>query len=121
MEARTWRRVRTLPPTRLEPFAFAAQFDQLFKKQGFGLPLKQPRAELGQDRVVKARRIERQGERVFPINAAAHGVGGLAIGETFGELKTSHQGQSPGASAGRPGASAGRRSGGKSAAKSASS
>jgi len=68
------RRVGTLPPTRLEPFAFAADLDQLFKKQGFGLPLKQPRAELTQDRIVKARRVERQGERVFPINAAAHGV-----------------------------------------------
>jgi hypothetical protein len=26
---------------------------------------------------------------------AAHGVGGLAIREAFGELKTNHQGQSP--------------------------
>src|SRR5215467_11985885 len=90
------RRVGTLPPTRLEPFAFAAQLDQLVKKQSLGLPLKQPRAELGQDRIVKARRVERQGKGVFPINAAAHGVSGLEIGKTFGELKTSHQGQSPG-------------------------
>src|SRR5262245_11726945 len=90
------RRVGTLPPTRLEPFALATDLDHLVKKQGFGLPLNQPRAELGQDRMVKARRVERQGKRVFPINAAAHGICSLEVGETFGELKTSYQGQSPG-------------------------
>jgi hypothetical protein len=42
--------------------------------------------------MVEARIGEGQSEDVFPIHAAADGIGGLAIGEAFGKLEGSGQG-----------------------------
>lgn len=56
-------------------------------------PGDEPGAELAQDGMVEARIGEIQSEDVCPINAAADGIGGLAIGEAFGKLEDGGQGQ----------------------------
>jgi hypothetical protein len=52
----------------------------------FRLALDEACAELAQNRGVKARIGQFQGEYIFPVDAAAHGVGGLTIGEAFSKL-----------------------------------
>jgi hypothetical protein len=45
--------------------------------------------------MVKAGVSELQAEDVLPIQAAADGIGGLAIGEVFQKLQDDHQRQPP--------------------------
>ena len=60
------------------------------------LPYDEPGAALTQNGMVEARIGEVQAEDVFPINAAADGIRGLAIGETFGKLEDGSQCQARG-------------------------
>ena len=96
------RRVGALRAAPLEPTALGAARQQAFKEPRFGLVLKQARAELAQDRGVKAVILERQGEQIFPFNPAAHGIGGLLIAQLLGELQDAHQRQAPGRIGGLP-------------------
>ena len=61
-----------------------------------GLPGDQPGAELAQDGMVEAGIGEFQPQDIFPINAAADGIRGLAIGEAFGKLEDCGQRQARG-------------------------
>ena len=56
----------------------------------------QATAEFTEDGGIKAGIGQLQGERVFPINAPAHGLGGLPVAEAFLKLKHRHQRQAPG-------------------------
>src|SRR4051794_33732088 len=51
--------------------------------------------ELGQHAEVEARIGQFEAERVFPVNAAAHGISSLPVTEVFQELKRRDQSQPP--------------------------
>ena len=61
--------------------------------RSLALPPRSPGAELAQDGGVEARvgELQRQGE--FPVDPAAHGIGGLGIRETLGELHHGDEGE----------------------------
>ena len=59
----------------------------------FGLAVDQAGAELAEHGVVEAGIGPFQGERVLPVDAAADGVGGLAIGESLDVLEDGDQSQ----------------------------
>jgi hypothetical protein len=46
-------------------------------------------------RSIKAGIAEFEPERILPIDAAAHGIGGLPIGKPFSKLHDGDQGQTP--------------------------
>ena len=57
-------------------------------------------AELGEGGEVESGVVELESEGVLPVDAAADGVGGLAIGEVLGELQDGDQGELPGGQCG---------------------
>jgi len=57
------------------------------EEQGLDLPGDQPGAELAQDGMVEAGIGEFQPQGILPIDAAADGVGRLAIGKAFRKLE----------------------------------
>ena len=57
-------------------------------------------AELGEGGEVESGVVELEAEGVLPVDAAADGVGGLAIGEVLGELHDGDQGELPGGQCG---------------------
>src|ERR1700741_1749432 len=59
------------------------------------LPSHQASAELRQHTEMEARIRQLELECVFPINAGAHGIGGLAVTQMLQKLENSHQGQPP--------------------------
>jgi hypothetical protein len=89
------RRVGTLFAARLEEAASLAFFEQLLQQRMLGPALQQPRAELAQNGEVEAGVFEFQAEGVLPVDARAHGVGGLPVREALGELHHAHQDQPP--------------------------
>lgn len=52
-------------------------------------------AELGEYAEVEARVGQLEAERVFPVDAGAHGVGGLPIAEVFEKLQDRDQSEPP--------------------------
>ena len=109
MAARTWVesvrwRARALSrPRSLQASSIAVQ------QEPFGPAGGEAGAELGEDGEVEAGVVELQAEGVLPVDAAADGVGGLAIGEVLGELHDGDQGELPGGQCGlsAPGVEAG--------------
>jgi hypothetical protein len=69
--------------------------EHLVKQQLFRPARHQAGAKLRQDTEVEPRVGQLEPERVFPINAGAHGVGGLTVAELFEKLQDRHQGQPP--------------------------
>src|SRR5262249_5396989 len=59
-------------------------------------------AELREGGEVEPGVVELEPEGVLPVDAAADGVGGLAIGEVLGELQDGDQGELPGGQCGLP-------------------
>ena len=52
-------------------------------------------AELGQDAEMEAGVGQLEAERVFPVDAGAHRIGGLAVAEVLQELQDRDQGKPP--------------------------
>ena len=69
------------------------QRQQGIEEELLRLPGDEPGAELAQDGMVEARIGQFQSQDIFPINAAADGIRGLAIGEAFGKLEDRGQRQ----------------------------
>jgi hypothetical protein len=65
------------------------------QQQGLGPARDEAGAELGEPAEVKAGVGQLEPERVFPVDAGAHGVGGLAVAEVLQELEHRHKRQSP--------------------------
>jgi hypothetical protein len=82
-----------LGPPRFEEAALLEQRQHGLQQQVFHLALNEAGAELAQDRGIKARIGQLEGEGIFPIDASAHSVGGLAVGQAFCELHHQHQRQ----------------------------
>jgi len=55
-----------------------------------------PTAELAQDREIEALIGQLEAEEVLHVDAAAHRIGGLTVGQVLSELEHEHQGQPPG-------------------------
>jgi hypothetical protein len=62
----------------------------------FGSAGQEPGSELGEDGEVEAGVGQFKPEQVFPVDAAANGIGGLSVGKSFGELEDQNQCESPG-------------------------
>jgi hypothetical protein len=86
-------RVGALPAPRSDQFEIAGSVQEGVQELLFGLALDQAGAELAQDGVIEAGIGQFQAKRVLPIDAAADGVGGLAIGEALDVLEDRGQRQ----------------------------
>jgi hypothetical protein len=71
--------VGALAAAHLEEAAFTYPGQQGVEQQLFGVPRQQPRPELAQHGMVEARVGQLQAKDIFPINAAAHRIGRLAV------------------------------------------
>ncbi|HEX9131852.1 MAG TPA: hypothetical protein VF844_06140 [Ktedonobacteraceae bacterium] len=90
------RRIGALLAARFEPAALARQLQDRFQEQVWRSRRQHALAEVRQDRVIEARLIQRQGQRIQPIDARAHRVGDLPIGQPLEGLQHRHQRQPPG-------------------------
>lgn len=92
---RTWvESVRCRP--RLQPPPGAAAVQHGVEQAPFSTTGKEASAELGKDGAVEPGVGQVEGEGVLPVDAAADGIGGLAVGEVFDELEDGDEGQTPG-------------------------
>jgi len=87
------RRVSALPPARLDQALGTQVRQQRLEQQRFRSTGDQAAPELREDRGVEAGVGQPQAEEIFPAQAVAHRVSGLAVGEAFGELHDGHQGE----------------------------
>ena len=78
--------VGPLATPRLDQLAVAAPREQRVEEQRLRRPGDEAGAKFTEDRGIEPGIRELQAQDVFPVDAAAHGVGRLAIGEPFGEL-----------------------------------
>lgn len=76
-----------MPATVLDQAASGAGFEHRFQQQSFGSTGDQTGAELAEYGEVEAGIGQFQTENILPVDAAADGVGGLAVGESLGELQ----------------------------------
>ena len=90
------RRIGALLASRFEPATLARQLQDRLQEQVLRPRRQHALAEVRQDRVIEARLIQRQGQGIQPINARAHRVCGLPIGQPFEGLQHRHQRQPPG-------------------------
>ena len=93
-------RVGALPAPRSDQPEFAASVQEGVQELLFGLARDQAGAELAQDGVIEAGVGQFQAEGVLPVDAAADGVGGLAIGQALDVLEDRGQ-REPGGRRGR--------------------
>src|SRR5947209_3905191 len=61
----------------------------------FGLPSHQPGAELRQHTEMEVGIRQLEPERIVPVNAGTHGIGGLTVTQMLEKLENSHQSQPP--------------------------
>ncbi len=78
-----------------EPAALPTQLQDRLQDQLLRLSGQQALAEVGQERVIEARIIQGQGQGIQPVNARAHTLSGLAIGQSLDGLQHRHQCQPP--------------------------
>ncbi len=64
--------------------------------QAFGLPGDQPGPELAQHGMAEARVGQLEAQRIVPVDATAHRVGLLAVGQALGKLQDSREGEAAG-------------------------
>ena len=86
-------RVGALPAPLADQAEFPASFQEGVQELLFGLAVDQAGAELAEHGVVEAGIGQFQGQGVLPVDAAADGVGGLAIGEALDVLEDGGQGE----------------------------
>ncbi len=86
-------RVGALPAPCADQAEFAASFQEGVEELQFGLAVDQAGAELAEHGVVEAGIGQFQGEGVLPVDAAADGIGGLAVGEALDVLEDGGHGE----------------------------
>jgi hypothetical protein len=79
-------RIGALPAARFEQLALGAVHQQGVEEALLRAPRHHTTAELAQDRVVEALVRQLQAQEILPVNAAAHGVRGLAVGQVLSKL-----------------------------------
>ena len=87
------RRIRPLPAPAFQERVFLSDRQQGIEQQRLRLPRDQAGTKLAQDGMVEARVGEFSPQDIFPINAAADGICGLAIRQPFGKLEDRGEGQ----------------------------
>jgi hypothetical protein len=90
------RRVGPLFASRFDPAPLVELLHQHVEQAPTGLMGDQSAAEFAEHRGIEARIGQLQRERVLPINAPTHRIGGLSVAESFLKLEDCHQRQSPG-------------------------
>ena len=89
-------RIGPLGAPRLDPAArFAGRQEGVQKPLG-GVMGEQAFPKIVQQREIEAGVVQVEAQGIFPIHAAAHGIGGLAVGESFNVLHDHNQRQAPG-------------------------
>ena len=89
------RRVGALAATHVEEAARAHLSEEGVEQQELSLPGDEPGPELAQHGMVEARLSQLEAERLFPVDAAAHRVSRLAVGEALGKLHDGREGKVP--------------------------
>ena len=84
------RRVRSLFAPGFQPPVVLATNQQVVKEPFFGLTGHQPLSKFREDAKVKPGVGQLQTQQILPVNATAHGIGRLAVGEIFGEWQQRH-------------------------------
>jgi len=88
--------VRALPAAGLEQASGLAGVEQLVQEPLLGAAGQQARAELAQHRVVEAGVGQLEPKQVLPVDAGAHRLRGLPVGQVLAELQQGDQRQAPG-------------------------
>ncbi len=94
--------VRALRAACFQQLPGAKQFQQRFEQQQLGRAGHQAGAKLAEHAVIEARVGQLQPQQILPVEATAHGVGGLAVREMLGKLQQDDSGQPPGSFGGLP-------------------
>jgi hypothetical protein len=89
------RRIRALLAAGLDPPMHSTLLQEEIEQAPFCFMSQQATAKFGEDREIKARIGQFQTSHLFPINAGAHGIGGLPVCESLPILHEGDQGQSP--------------------------
>ena len=87
------RRIGALTAPWLDQARLLERRQQRLEQHRLGTRSDEARAELAQDRRIETGVLQLQAEGVFPVDAPAHRVGGLAIRQPFRELEDRHQGE----------------------------
>jgi hypothetical protein len=89
------RRIGPLAASGLDQLAVAAPCEQGIEEERLRRTRDEAGTNLTEDRGIKPGLGELQAQHVFPVDAAAHSSGRLAIGESFGKLQDRDQRQPP--------------------------
>ena len=89
-------RIRPLPSLRFHQSQFAALAEKPLQQLHFGPARDEPCAKFAEHRKVEARIVKLKPQQIFPIDAGAHGFGGLAVREVLAELEEGDERQEPG-------------------------
>lgn len=89
------RRLGALTASRLNNLVVVAPREQGVEQQRLRRPGQQAAATFAEDRRIKAGIRELQARCILPVDATAHGISRLAIGEPFGELEEGDERQPP--------------------------
>src|SRR5688500_13081784 len=90
--------IGALASTCLEEAALTHPGQQRFKHELFRLPRDQPGPELAQHGMVEARVGPLEAYDIFPVDATAHRVSCLAVGQALGKQHDGYEGEGPGRS-----------------------
>jgi hypothetical protein len=88
-------RIRPLPSPRFQHPRLSALPEKTLQQLHFGLACNEARAKLAEYGKVEAGIRKLKPQQIFPIDASAHGFGGLAVRETFAKLENSDECQTP--------------------------
>jgi hypothetical protein len=85
--------VGALPPARLHQSQPRQRDQQDIQRLGLHRPRDQPGTELAEHREVEPRILQRQAQRVLPVDRAAHHVGRLTVGQVLRHRQHQHDHQ----------------------------
>ena len=72
-------RISPLATTRFKQAAFAEQGEHIIKQALFGVMVEQAVTKFAQHRGIEAAIIKLKRKRIFPVDAASHGISGLLV------------------------------------------
>ena len=87
--------VGPLAPARSEQLPYPEVIQERLEQQQLRRPGDEAGAEFREDRGVEAGIVHLLTQQILPVDAAAHGIGGLPVREPFHELQEEHHRQPP--------------------------
>ena len=94
--AKDVRRIAALPPAGPQQATAACYLQYPLKESVFRAMGQEAGAKFTQDGMVKAAISQVETEQVFQVDAGAHGIGSLAVGQAFHELHECDEGKASG-------------------------